>query len=226
MDASDAAGDPSVDIGVTGGSLGSTVIPLTPALTSLALHHHADLSSLPDGTYSLVATATDLLGRHAVASEPVTWTSTSGFVPDHTMDALPNTPIGKSSTNPGDPSDPDTCGAKDGVDSLYPEFSLTFPRSCRTTDFQSESCTPSRPLRRISTFRCRMTTIGWADRRTNLNQTIDLGSLRPPTGGRRPDAPVSGATSPVEGPWYLNFVWFSSLGTASDVTYHVPMASI
>ena len=59
------------------------MIPLTPTLTSLALHHQRKISpSLPDGTYSLVATATDLLGRHAVASEPVTWTSTSGFVPE------------------------------------------------------------------------------------------------------------------------------------------------
>ena len=43
------------------------------------------------------------------------------------MDALPNTPIGKSSTNPGDPSDPDTWWREGWGDSLYPEFSLNVP---------------------------------------------------------------------------------------------------
>lgn len=223
--ASDAAGNPSVAFGITGGSLGTSMVTMA-TLTAPPYTITPNLTGLPAGAYSLVATATDSYGRTAVATHAVNFTPTSGYVGDSAVRIPIGQNIGTSLTNPGALDDVDTWWRQGWGNSLYPQFTLNTPVPPALADwviagilYGVTTSTADIDLTNPDAYYRSARGDGM-----NLDKVIDMQGVYkyPPATGWR-SSPVPGATSAIEGPWYLNLVWITSQGTATDFTYHVPM---
>jgi hypothetical protein len=225
VDASDAAADPLVTISISGGVFGATPV-LLGTIATPPYSINPSFAGVPAGLYTLHARASDQLGRSVTASMSVMWDPADTLVTDNAVDLEDGQHIGTSSTNPGALDDIDTWWRKGWGNSLNPDFELTPPNPAvddygflvgtlydvTTSPSDINVASPD------SYFRAARGT------GTSLNQTIDLQGIfnYPPAGGWRP-FPVVGAAKPIEGPWYLNLVWFTSKGYTSTRTYHIPM---
>jgi hypothetical protein len=134
--------------------------------------------------------------------------------------------VGTTDTHPWDPADQDLWWRLGWGNSLAPHFTLVVPSvdtsahghvlgmlySITTTPTAIDVDEPERYYRSERPLS------------PTLDLTLDLPGIYrfPPVGGWRP-TPVTGASSDLEGEWFLNLVWFTSLGYCSTETYSVSM---
>lgn len=218
VDAADSAGNPFVSFSIDGSVVGTAAAPpyaVTP-----------NLNALTQGPHNLTATVTDMLGRQVTITKAVTWTS-NGYVVvppgGSSLDAsgaVGDEFGGASSTNPvADFSVGDITSDRQGWgNSLFPDFDLTYPGSAEGFLYDvvttTASIDPSHPDNYYRASR---------PSGTHMFNTIDLQGIYsyPPPGGWRP-GPVAGSSKPIEGKWYLEFVFYDRQGHVSSHTFRVP----
>ena len=226
VNASDLAGDPTVEFFMDGTSTRTISVP--------PYAYKPDLSGLSSGTHTLSATVTDHLGRHVTISKTVSFSNTvtsDGFMIPGVADFAPRVPV--SLSNP--------LGDKWRVDklrtdvawgnSLHPDFSL--PAGSEVASFPAdgegdvvgmlydvrrspELIDQTVPKNYFRSVRPMVNIFA-----THLDTTIDMASVMayPPLGGW--PAPDPGTEQPVEGIWYLQYKAFTDLGWAESPTNYV-----
>jgi hypothetical protein len=226
VNATDGAGDPTVILSISGGSLPTPVILGTLTSPPYTVTPNFAAMGMADGSYTLHATAIDMTGHTKMTSRDVTWDTSNALITNPEVDLEPGALIGTSRSNPSATSDADAWWRQGWGNSLTPDFELA-PPAPNVDDVGFVVGTlydVSTNLLDINTATPDLYYRSTRGTGANLNQTIDLQGVfnYPPVGGWRP-TPVVGASQTIEGPWYMNLTWFTSKGYSSSRTYHIPM---
>lgn len=217
VEATDAAGDPTVDFSVDGVHTATVSAPPYAFVPNTA--------AMATGSHSFTATVTDKLGRTVTINRTLTYDPTGllGFI-EAEDDSL-NQVTGTSTTNPNESGDEDTWWREGWGNSLYPQFTFDIPSASseyglvigmlytldrdRSTDIDKKY--PGNYYRSAK------------GTGSTLNETIDVQGIYnyPPAGGW--PVPESGTTSPLEGQWWLHTKVFTSKGyiSADTATWNV-----
>jgi hypothetical protein len=211
VNASDAAGEPTVVFTIDGSSIAT--------LTAPPYSFDPDMSAYTTTTPIVIgATVTDLLGRSVTSTRAVTYepSGVAGLVPSSALD-LESGASGTSSTNPwyafaaGDV----VSDRRGWGNSLHPDFTLDYPAAAEGILYNVVTTTSTIDVSHPQNYYRASKPTG-----THTANTLDMQGIYdyPPVSGWR-SAPVPGAHNPLEGVWYFQFVFYDRQGNVSAHTY-------